>query len=126
MTNLATVNSDAVLNVPNLLTFASLGLGVWWTVGGGPPWSAVASVLLDELDGRVARATGETTRFGATFDWAGDLVLTGLVLNKLGAAEAIPIVTTGQVVFREAGYRPPVLSIRGALMLYGVATDQQP
>lgn len=118
------LQSDAAVNLPNALTLASLALGVWW-VADGPDWAAVASVILDELDGRIARATGQTSEFGSTYDWATDVLLTALSLQKVGAPwQAIPVVATGQVVLREEGYRPPFLSARGVVMLYGVAKNQ--
>ena len=103
------------------MTLASLALGAWW-VSGGPPAAALASVALDELDGRVARYTGESTDFGSLFDWGTDLVLTAMALQRVGAPwQAIPVVTTAQVALRSAGARPPLLSARGVVMLYGVA-----
>jgi hypothetical protein len=118
------IESDATVNLPNALTFASLALGAWW-VADGPDWAAVLSVALDEADGRVARATGQESRFGSTYDWAADVALTALSLRKVGAPwPAIPIVATGQVILRERGYRPPVLSARGVTMLYGVVKSQ--
>ena len=118
------LSSDAATNVPNAITLASLVLGVWW-IYDGPDWAAVTSVVLDEADGRVARATGQTSNFGSSYDWGVDVVLTALALHKVGAPwPLIPAVTTGQVVLREEGFRPAVLSARGLVMLYGVARNQ--
>ena len=117
-------STDAAVNLPNALTLASLGLGAWWAAG-GPDWAAIGSIVLDEADGRVARATGQTTKFGSTFDWATDMVLTGLALRRVQAPwQVIPVVTTGQVVLREAGYSPPILSARALVMIYGVLTGE--
>lgn len=118
------LQSDAAVNLPNALTLASLALGVWW-INDGPDWAAIASIVLDELDGRVARATGQTSNFGSTYDWGADVVLTALSLYKVGAPwPVIPVVTTGQVVLREEGIRPTIGSARAAVMLYGVAQNQ--
>jgi len=118
------VAKGPALNLPNALTLGGLALGVWW-IYDGPDWAAVASVALDEIDGRVARATGEETEFGSELDWGADLALTGLALDKVGAPwPVIPVVTTGQVVLRNARTRPPFLSARALVMLYGVAVNQ--
>lgn len=115
---------DPAVNLANALTLGGLALGVWW-VYDGPDWAAVASVALDEIDGRVARMTGEESDFGSELDWGTDLALTGLALDKVGAPwPAIPVVTTGQVVLRNARVRPPFLSARALVMLYGVAVNQ--
>lgn len=111
---------DARINLPNALTAGSLASGVWWAFG-GPWYAAIASCLLDELDGRLARATGQTSRFGGLYDWGGDVALTALSLGRLGAPWAIPVVTTAQVALRHRGYRPKVGSARAALMAGGVA-----
>lgn len=111
------------VNVPNAVTLAGYGLGLWW-IGGGPAWAALASIVLDEVDGVVARERGETTQFGSTFDWASDVILTALTLRKLKAPGwTIPAATVGQVALREKGFRPPLGSLRAGLMLYGVVTD---
>lgn len=116
------LSSDAAVNLPNALTLGSLVLGAWWaTQPEAPDWAALASIILDEADGRVARATGQTSEFGSVFDWGSDIVLTALSLQKVGAPwYAIPAVATGQVLLRSEGYRPPVGSARAAVMLYGV------
>ena len=121
----ALATTDAAPNLPNAITLASLALGVWWAVAGGPSWAAVASVVLDEVDGRAARALGQTTEFGSVFDWGSDVALTALALQRVGAPwQAIPVVTTGQVYLRSVGYRPPILSARALVMLYGVAREE--
>ena len=44
------------LTLPNAITLAGAGLTAWW-LRGGPAWAAVAGLLADEVDGRLARAT---------------------------------------------------------------------
>jgi phosphatidylglycerophosphate synthase len=111
---------DLRANLPNGITLAGFALGVWWCTG-GPAWAALASIIMDELDGHIARARGEATQYGSLLDWGSDLTLTGMSLVKLGAPWAIPFVTASQVALRNGGYRPPVGSARAALMLAGVA-----
>lgn len=109
--------------LPNAITLAGYGLGLWWTAG-GPPWAAVTSVLLDEVDGVVARERGETSDFGSTFDWAADIILTALSLRRVKAPGwMIPLATVGQVYLREKEVRPPLGSLRAGIMLYGVVSD---
>ena len=112
------VQPDARANLPNAITLCSLVLGVWWAFG-GPWWAALGSVVLDEVDGRVARMTKQTSHFGSQFDWGTDLALTALSLGRLGVPWAIPLVTTGQVILRNHGYRPNVGSARAFLMVGG-------
>lgn len=115
---------DAAPNLPNAMTLASLGLGAWWAAG-GPDWAALVSVALDELDGRVARATGQTSEFGSLYDWGSDLVLTALAMNRVGAPwQAVPVVTTAQILMRQNGTRPSFGSARAAVMVYGVARNK--
>src|SRR3990172_3443100 len=106
--------------LPNAITLTGYVLGLWWSAG-GPAWSAVASALLDEVDGAVARARNETSEFGSTFDWATDIILTALALQRVKAPFwALPVATVGQVYLRNAGYRPPLGSVRAAVMLWGL------
>ncbi|MBX3186575.1 MAG: CDP-alcohol phosphatidyltransferase family protein [Labilithrix sp.] len=72
----------------NLLTLARLALvaGLPWHLGWLPRWGFVALVVsllvLDGVDGRVARARGETSAFGASLDMETD-ALTVMVLTLL-------------------------------------------
>lgn len=110
----------AACTLPNALTLIGYGLGLWW-VAGGPAWSAVVSVVLDELDGRLARALGSCSSLGSKLDWTTDIVLTAMTLGKLGARPALIVGTTGvQTFLRDHEHRPRVGSARALLMLYGV------
>ena len=113
----------SLVNVPNAITLAGYALTVGWLLG-GPWWMAGLGLIADEADGRVARATGQTSEFGSLFDWAVDLTLTGLVLNRVGALWALPPVTVGQVYLREKDWRPPVGSARAGLTLYALYKER--
>lgn len=74
----------AIFLLPNLLTSASLLLGFWsitqslqghWDRAG---WGIVLAAIADVLDGRLARATRTTTRFGVEYDSLADLVSFGV------------------------------------------------
>ncbi|MBW2561540.1 MAG: CDP-diacylglycerol--serine O-phosphatidyltransferase [Deltaproteobacteria bacterium] len=70
--------------LPNLFTTASLFFGFYSiiaSIGGDFPRAAVAIILsciLDGLDGKIARVTNTTSRFGAEYDSLSDLVAFGL------------------------------------------------
>ena len=104
------------LTLPNAITLAGAGLTAWW-LRGGPAWAAVAGLLADEVDGRLARATGSTSRFGATLDWATDISLNAVMLDRLGAAVALPVVLPAQVAMHEVGVRPSIGSLRALTTL---------
>ena len=85
--------ANRVTSVRLVLTLGVLGLAAWsWThgeVARGPiVVLAVAVLLLDGVDGRVARRTGTVTPFGARFDMETDalliLVLSTLLVGPLG------------------------------------------
>ncbi|OGR80758.1 MAG: CDP-diacylglycerol--serine O-phosphatidyltransferase [Elusimicrobia bacterium RIFCSPLOWO2_01_FULL_64_13] len=75
---------SGVFVLPSLITAANMGLGVysmaasirgeWHTAA----WCTIVSILLDILDGRVARWTGSSSRFGVEFDSLADLVSFGI------------------------------------------------
>jgi phosphatidylglycerophosphate synthase len=108
--------SDARLNLPNAVTLGGYAATIGW-LGGGPGWLAVAGLVADEADGRIARATGQESRFGSLLDWAVDLSLTALVLWKLGWAWALVAVLPVQVYFRDSGWRPAIGSARAAFTI---------
>ncbi|NLN38903.1 MAG: CDP-diacylglycerol--serine O-phosphatidyltransferase [Smithella sp.] len=70
--------------LPNLLTTASLFMGFYSIVASIQEkffWAAVAifaSLVFDGLDGRVARITNSTSKFGAEYDSLSDLVAFGV------------------------------------------------
>ena len=115
----------------DIITLLSFGLGAWWAVG-GPTWAAIASIIGDELDGRLARATGSVSERGSALDWGSDVTLTTMTLMKLGyitqhqglaIAAAVPVLYT-QATLRAKGWRPPVLSARAILMLGTILVEK--
>jgi len=70
--------------LPNLFTTASLFFGFYSiiaSIGGDFPKAAVAiiiSCILDGLDGKIARITNTTSKFGAEYDSLSDLVAFGM------------------------------------------------
>ncbi len=83
------VRKKGVYLLPNLLTSASLFGGFYSIVAsldGKFEIAAIAiliSALLDGLDGRIARLTGTTSKFGAEYDSLSDLVAFGLAPGLL-------------------------------------------
>lgn len=71
--------------LPNLFTTASLFTGflsLLWAIDGKFNWSAtgiVVSCILDGLDGKVARLTGSSSKFGIQLDSLADLVSFGVL-----------------------------------------------
>lgn len=72
---LAIVNGLALTKIhPNFLTFIGLvvNIGAAWLLARGQFWQAglviIGAGLFDMVDGRVARQTGQVTRFGGFFD----------------------------------------------------------
>lgn len=88
------------LLVPNLLTAANISLGFLALVAAGHDreqlavWLVVSAIVLDMLDGRVARWLGATSAFGQQLDSFSDAVSSGVapaflvhrfILSALGA-----------------------------------------
>jgi len=73
-----------VLLLPNLITTASLFAGFYAIVAGidgrflAAAWAIFISLILDGLDGRIARMTHTTTGFGTQYDSLADLVAFGV------------------------------------------------
>lgn len=117
--------------LPDAVTLAGYGLGVYWSLG-GPTWAGVVSVIADEVDGRLARATGATTTHGGELDWGADVALTPLALARLGrevghpalALAAAPPVLYVQAMLRDASWRPTVGSARAAITLAAIAARE--
>jgi len=70
------------ITLPNLITSAGYGLGLWWALGNGPGWAALASLVLDEVDGAAARALGQESEVGRVYDAEVDTVLAALAANR--------------------------------------------
>ena len=74
----------AVYLLPNLITTASLMLGFWSIVQAAhlnfnrAAWGIVLAGICDMLDGRIARATRSTSRFGVEYDSITDMVSFGV------------------------------------------------
>ena len=75
--------------LPNLLTTVNMFFGFFaiiYSINEEFTWAAYAIVVaavFDQLDGRVARATNSTSRFGAEYDSLSDLVSFGLAPSLL-------------------------------------------
>lgn len=110
-----------LVNLPNAVTLAGLACTLGW-IAGGPAWLAIAGLVADELDGRLARARNEQTRFGSLFDWTADVVSSSLILVRLGRPAMIVPTLLGQIYLRESAWRPPIGSARAGLTLYALAT----
>lgn len=71
---------DPLYILPNLFTGASIYLGIlaisYAFMGrfNVACWLVVISLIFDGLDGRIARLTGTTSKFGVEFDSLADIV----------------------------------------------------
>jgi phosphatidylglycerophosphate synthase len=71
--------------LPSVFTFTGHTLAIGWIVG-FLPWSAgLLALVFDCLDGHVARKTRTTSEFGALYDWAVDITVAVLLLQRIGA-----------------------------------------
>jgi phosphatidylglycerophosphate synthase len=134
--------ANRVTSVRLALTSGVLGLAVWSWVQGevarGPIVTlALVVLVLDGVDGRVARRTGTVTRFGARFDLETDalliLVLSTLLVGPLGwwvllsglaryllwLAQVLWPWLTGPLPARR--WRKAVAVVQGAALVVGVA-----
>ncbi|MCF8105710.1 MAG: CDP-diacylglycerol--serine O-phosphatidyltransferase [Desulfohalobiaceae bacterium] len=118
--------NKSVYILPNLLTTASLFTGflaVLWAVEGYFIWSAtgiLVSCVFDGLDGKVARMTKGSSRFGIQLDSLADLV-------SFGVAPALMIFLWQTSVFGRLGIASSFLFLAcGALRLarFNIQSDQ--
>lgn len=124
------MSQSPVPTLADLVTATGYGLGLWWAFG-GPTWAGLSSIVLDELDGPIARAMGQTSERGSALDWGADVSLTGVSALRLGQATgkpvaalaAAPALLYGQAHLRGSGYRPPLGSARAVLMLATMAVE---
>jgi CDP-diacylglycerol--serine O-phosphatidyltransferase len=79
----------AVLLLPNLVTTGALTLGFWsitQSIHGrfnAAAWAIMVAAILDTIDGRIARATQSTTRFGVEYDSLADVICYGVAPSLL-------------------------------------------
>ena len=75
--------------LPNLFTTLNLFFGFYAIIAGinhrweHAAWAILASIIFDGVDGRVARMTGTTSRFGVEYDSMADLVSFGVAPGLL-------------------------------------------
>jgi len=87
-----------------LIDWLGVGLGLWWSFG-GPAWSALGSIALDS----------------ASIPAEVEGILTALSLHRVEASVwTWPAGAIGEVVLRREGFKPPLGSLRSAVMLYGI------
>lgn len=120
----ATLDMGATLGgaitAPNAVTVGGYMAALWW-LRGGPQWAAAVSIAADEVDGRLARALGQSSMVGSNLDWSTDVTLAAMTARKLGMPDwAIAGMAITQSTLRSEGWTPPVLSARAVLMIYGM------
>lgn len=123
---LARPDLERVTNLPNALTAVGYGAAIVWAIGGPTLWPfALASILADHYDGKLARALGESSEFGASFDRTVDVTLTGLAAYKLGPVGmmALPAITVIQASTENDSFADSLTSWRSVLM--GIVVAKQ-
>jgi CDP-diacylglycerol--serine O-phosphatidyltransferase len=79
----------AIMLLPNLVTTGALALGYWsitQSIHGKfntAAWAIILAGVCDTLDGRIARATQSTTRFGVEYDSLVDVICYGVAPSML-------------------------------------------
>ncbi len=96
---------------PNAVTLLGHGLTIWW-LAGGPLLAGAVGLLCDDVDGWLARKLGATSRFGGTYDWATDITLCSVILDKLGVLPLALALVPIQAYRKEFG--PPVAPLSSA------------
>lgn len=123
--------ADAIRRyAPNTLTLVGYAFGLWWSVG-GPTWAGLASIALDEIDGRLARALNATSDLGSQLDYGVDVALTPMALLRLGRSTglgAVPLLAAPPIVLHQArmraeGDRPTIGSYRAGIMLLAMGAE---
>ena len=113
---------DRVFTIPNLLSLIRLaGVPVMLYLLLGPREDGWAIVVLaiggitDWADGKLARALGQSSRFGAMLDPAADRLYIAAALLALGLREIVPWWVIGLLVARDLllALTLPVLRVRG-------------
>ena len=101
--------------LPSVLTVANLFCGyvcVVYTIQGeyfmAAPFIGIA-IVLDILDGRIARMTGSSSEFGAEFDSLADIV-------SFGIAPSILVLSWGLEVFGRVGWAAAFLFVAAAAL----------
>ena len=101
--------------VPNMASTLGLVSALIW-LGGGSPAFAMISIVLDEIDGTLARLLGQKSRFGGEYDYAIDIALQGATAVKLGAPWLLAVTVPASAWLRMRDTQPPFGSVRAALM----------
>jgi len=82
-------NFRLIYLLPNLFTAGSIFLGMLSIINASSghfekaAWFIVISMIFDGLDGRVARLTNTTSKFGVEFDSLADIVAFGIAPSML-------------------------------------------
>ncbi len=117
--------NDPPVTFADVVTLTGYGLGLYWAAG-GPWWAGLGSIVADEVDGRLARALGQTTRRGALLDWGADVTLTPAAFGRLGRELGLgagvglavaPVALFAQASLAAEGVRPAVGSARAVGMV---------
>lgn len=107
--------ASGIGTVPNMASTLGLLSALIWLGGGGPGF-AIASIVLDEIDGTLARLLKQKSKFGGEYDYAIDIALQGATAFKLGAPWLLAFSVPASAWLRTRGEQPPFGSFRATLM----------
>lgn len=96
------------------VTLCGLGLGLFGVVTRNP-WLLGASLLLDAVDGAVARALHACSVFGSFLDWTTDCFLCSYALTVAGLVWLVPFAVAWQAFARSRD-----LHVSGRLLAFVV------
>jgi hypothetical protein len=112
--------------IPNAVSIAGFASGIAF-MEGAPAWTAIASMLADEVDGKIARSLNAESDFGKELDFGIDLSLMIMAMGNLFGSH-IPslLVVPVQTYLKSNGYRPDFGSVRTYLMIAILLRDLNP
>lgn len=111
-----------VVTLANVVTVAGYAATLGWLRTGNVPL-AVLGLLADEVDGKIARATGTSSELGSALDWGADISTTGAILLHMGLWPLAPVALVTQALLRSNGWRPAIGSLRAVVTLAALAKD---
>ena len=112
--NLLNRQFPSFVTLPNLVSVGGLASTVAWMYGASPAF-AIAGLLADEVDGKLARARSETSNLGSNLDWGIDMTLTGAMALSLGIPWLLIFITPIQCYLRSNNISPAFGSFRAGL-----------
>lgn len=88
--------------LPNAITFIGHALTLAWLCGA--PWPVgLLGLILDAIDGAVARRLKATTEYGSLYDWTVDVTCAAVIASRLDIVPLLAIIVPAQAWLRLKG-----------------------